>query len=89
MMHHASGSRARLALVLFLFTGASRQDVARLGWQNVAADRITYRRGKTGIEANLPILPELSVELASVPKDQMLFLTHSNGRPYKPETLGN
>ena len=88
-IHHASGSKARLALVLFLFTGASRQDVARLGWPNVAEGRITYRRGKTGIEANLPILPELSVELASVAKDQMLFLTHSKGRPYKPETLGN
>ena len=86
---HGPGTKARRALLLFLCTGASRQDAARMGWQNVSGGRITYRRGKTGQEAVLPILPELAEELRHVPPDSMLFLTHGEGRPYKPETLGN
>jgi integrase len=86
---HGPGTKARLALMIFLCTGASRQDAARLGWQNVSAGRIRYRRGKTGIEADLPILPELAEELRHVPADRLLFLTHGKGRSDKPETLGN
>jgi len=86
---HGPGTKPRLAIVIFLYTGASRQDAARLGWQNVSAGRIRYRRGKTGIEADLPILPEMAEELRYVPADTLLFLTHGQGRPYKPETLGN
>jgi integrase len=88
LAHHGPGTKARLALLLFYCTGASRQDAARLGWQNVEGDRIRYRRGKTGIGADLPILPELADELRHQPADAMLFLTHGSGRPYKPETLG-
>lgn len=86
---HPSGSKARLALALFLCTGAARQDAAVMGWQNIQGNRIVYRRGKTGVEANLPILPELREELSHIPGDQLLFLTHNGGVPYKPETLGN
>ena len=87
--HHPTGSKARLAMMLFLWTGASRQDVAAMGWRNVQGDRITYRRGKTGIGADLPIHEELAAELAHVPRDQFLFVTHGNGLAYRPTTLGN
>ncbi|MEJ6501703.1 MAG: tyrosine-type recombinase/integrase [Rhodobacterales bacterium] len=87
--HHPKGSKARLALMLFLWTGAARQDVAAMGWQNIKGNRIEYRRGKTKIEASLPIHPELASELALVSRDQLLFLTHGKGLAYKPETLGN
>lgn len=86
---HPTGSKARLAMMLFLWTGASRQDVAAMGWRNVQGDRITYRRGKTGIGADLPIHEELALELADVPRDQFLFVTHGKGLAYKPSTLGN
>lgn len=87
--HHPSGSKARLALALFLWTGASRQDVAAMGWRNVQGDWIAYKRGKTGIGADLPIHEELAAELATVPRDQFLFVTHGKGLAYKPTTLGN
>jgi len=86
---HGQGSKARRAMLLFLCTGASRQDAARMGWQNVSEGRIRYRRGKTGIEADLPILPELMAELNHVPRTQLLFLTYGEGKPYKAATLGN
>ncbi|HUF57732.1 MAG TPA: tyrosine-type recombinase/integrase [Thermohalobaculum sp.] len=84
-----SGTPARLALELALNTGAARQDLARLGWQNITGDRIAYTRGKTGVSADLPVIAELAAELRHVPRDRLLFLTHSGGRPYTPESLGN
>ncbi|MDU8946106.1 tyrosine-type recombinase/integrase [Ovoidimarina sediminis] len=87
--YHGEGTRARRALMLFLCTGASRQDAAGLGWQHVKDGRIRFARGKTGVVADLPILPELAAELADVPKGDVLFLTHGAGRPYKATTLGN
>lgn len=89
MEHHGPGTKERLALVLFLCVGASRADAVKLGWQNVTGDRIAYRRSKTGIAADLPILPELAAELARLDRGTLLFLTHTGGRPYKPETLAN
>lgn len=89
LAHHGPGTKARLAALLIMNTGASRQDVLRLGWQNISGGRISYQRGKTKISGNYAILPELAEELRSMPADQMLFLTHSGGRPYKPETFGN
>ena len=34
-------------------------------------------------------MPELAEELSFLPGDQLMLLTHSFGKPYKPETLGN
>ena len=87
--HHGTTSKAVLALRLMLCTGAARQDVIRIGWQNVQDSRIAYRRGKTGGEVDLPILGELLDVLESVPTNRMLFLTHSGSRPYKATTFGN
>ena len=87
--HHGAASKAVLALRLILCTGAARQDVIRIGWQNVQASRIAYRRGKTAGEVDLPILGELLDVLESVPTNRMLFLTHSGSRPYKATTFGN
>lgn len=87
--HHRLGSKAVLALRLMLYTGAARQDAAAMGWQNVKASRIAYRRGKTGGEVDLPIHPALAEAINGVPRDQMLFVTHGKGRAYSSATFGN
>jgi integrase len=84
-----TGTKPRLCLELALNTLAARGDLCRIGRQNVNGNRISYTRGKTGVGATFPILPELMAELRHVPHDHMLFLTHSGGRPYKKESLGN
>jgi integrase len=89
LAHHGPGTKARLAVLLILNTGASRQDLVRLGWQNVRDGRIRYARHKTGIVGDYGILPELDVELRAVPADRMLFLTHGSNRPYTVESFGN
>jgi integrase len=94
LARHAAGTKPRLVLLLALNTGMSRQDLCRVGWQHVSenggAVRIAYKRAKTSVAADLPVLPELAVELAKVPRDRLLFITQ-DARPigYKSETLGN
>ncbi len=89
LTHHGQGTKARLAALLILNTGAARQDLVRLGWQNVKDGRISYQRHKTGIGGTYEILSELAQELSVVPPGQMLFLTHWRGRPYTVESFGN
>ena len=89
LARHRQGTKARLALLLIMNTGAARQDVAGLGWQHVEAGRIRYRRGKTSVEADLPILPELKAELATVPRDRLIFLATEQGRAHTAAGLGN
>lgn len=84
-----SGTLARLALEVFLGTGAARQDAAALTRANIRGGRIVFRRGKTGQEVDLPILPELARELAFVPTTQMVVIAHGEGQAYRPESLGN
>ena len=87
---HETGSKARLAFELLLGTGAARQDAAALTRRNVRGGRIVFRRGKTGVEVNLPILPELARELAHLPPDQMMLLAHgSHGKVYGAASFGN
>lgn len=87
--HHGTGSKAVLALRLILNTGAARQDVVGLGWQNVRDGRIAYRRGKTGGDVDLPMLDELLEVLRDLPRDRLLFLTHTGDRRYQPTSFGN
>ena len=91
---HTEGTKARLVLLLALNTGMSRQDLCRVGWQHVARKdgkaRIAYKRGKTSVAADLPILPELAGELARLPTDRLLFITQDKAAlGYQPASLGN
>lgn len=49
-----------------------------------------YRRGKTHVGADRPILDALQIELEEVRHNQRLFLTHGKDcKAYRPKTLGN
>lgn len=90
--HHGRGSKPVLALLLMLWTGAARQDVITLGWQNVKQGRIAYRRKKTGgdVDLGLAMMPELMTALADLPRDRLLFLGWGEtGRAYSPAGFGN
>ena len=88
--HHPTGTKARLVLEILLGTGAARQDAAALTKGNVRDGRLHYRRGKTGQDVDLPILPELAAELAHIPAGQLMLIGHGkNGRGYAVSALGN
>lgn len=76
-------------MLLFLYTGVSRRDGARIGRQNMSGLQLIYSRGKTRVGAVLPILPELLDEIRRLLPDQLMFLIHSEGKPYNSETMDN
>jgi integrase len=83
------GTRERLALALFLFTGLRRGDVARLGRQHVRNGVITIRTEKTGTPIILPILPALQEIIDASPTGDLVFLASERGKPMTKESLGN
>ena len=84
-----TGSRARLALALLLFTAQRRADVVKLGRQHVKGDALQLRQQKTGAKLTLPIHPALQAELAQVPATQMTFLQTAAGAPFSPAGFSN
>jgi Phage integrase family. len=99
---HPVGSKARLALTIFRYTGLRVSDVAVFGrqhlYQAVLPDGTKQLRfkikpkktsGKTGVEVDFPVLPPLADALESVPKTNMIFLLTEWGRPFSVKGLGN
>ena len=87
---HGPTTKARLVMLLALNTGMARQDLAGVGRQHVKEGRIAYRRNKTAVAADMPILPELAEELRHVPREQLLFVTQDGvDKPYAVASLGN
>ena len=84
---HPSGTKPRLALELLLGTGAARSDTVALSRANLKGGQIRYRRKKTGIAAELPIMSELARELDHIPPGQMVLLTMESGTAYTPKGL--
>lgn len=76
-----SGSVPRLALALLLFTGQRRSDVVRMGASHVADGWVSVVQQKTGTALNIPIHPELAVELAQAPGGPT-FLQRQNGQAF-------
>ncbi|XXB03545.1 tyrosine-type recombinase/integrase [Rhizobium binae] len=76
-----------------MFTGLRLSDAAILGRQHLENGWIRIRPGKTrkssGVEVNVPILPDLAAELDRVPAGQMTFLVTEYGKPFSDKGLGN
>ena len=86
--HHASGTKARLAFELLLWTGARRGDAVLLGRQQISRGDLTYVSQKTGVDVCIPVLPEFRAEMDQMPKTQMLFLVTFNGKPHSDKAFG-
>lgn len=83
------GTRERLALALFLYTGLRRGDIARLGPEHVHDDIITIRAEKTGNDIVIPILPELAAIIAASRTGSEVYLSGGRGKRMTKESLGN
>lgn len=80
---HPSGTQARLALALLLYTGQRRSDVIRMGRQHITPAGIEIRQVKTLHQLTVPRHSALDAELAQVPPDRLIFLVNDNQRPWK------
>lgn len=87
---HKLGTRERLALELFLWSGQRRGDVRLFGRQNIKGGRIWINAGKTGKEGSIPVAPQLLEAIVAMPPNGSLFylVTHK-GLPFTAAGFGN
>lgn len=101
--HYPSGTKARLLMVMALFTGLRRQDLPLLGWQhvtysqrdddpNITELRIKIKPTKTssssGVWVDIPVHPVLAEELKHVSRDHLTFLITKYNKPHTVAGLG-
>jgi len=90
---HPIGTKARLALALFLCTGQRRSDITRLGRQHVRNGKLTFTqykgRNRKPKRLTLPILPALQRIIDASPCGEMTFLVNDLGRPFTDAGFGN
>jgi integrase len=89
-VRHSIGTKARLALDLLQYTGASRSDVVALGRGNTRDGRIQYRRAKTNVLVDLPIAEALRETIDTSPViGTATFLVTQFGKPFSAAGFGN
>jgi integrase len=87
---HPLGTRPRLALELLYGTMQRRGDVVRLGRQHIQHGILSLRQQKTGVDVDLPVLPELRAAIDAMPKaEHLTFLVTELGKPFTAAGFGN
>lgn len=90
---HPIGTKARLALALFLYTGFRRSDAARVGRQHASNGWFKLRqfknRNRHPVDIEVPILPELQRIIDASPTGDMTYLVTDFGLPFSIAGLGN
>src|SRR5262245_61796961 len=85
---HPTGTPARLALALLLYTGQRRSDVVRMGPQHIRNGVLGVRQQKTGFELAIPVHSTLAAVIAETPTYHLTFLTNQFGRPFTAGYFG-
>jgi integrase len=83
------GTRERLMLDVFMYTGLRRGDAAVVGKQHVRNGVIEIDTEKTGMRVTIPILPVLQATLNAGPVGELAFIATKTGQPMTKESLGN
>lgn len=90
---HLTGSKARLALDLLLYTGGRREDAVRLGPQHIRNGRVVFTQAKnehrTPIKVDIPLHPKLAATIAATRSEHLTLLVTEYGKPYTPAGFGN
>lgn len=87
---HLVGTKARLALELLVNTGAARIDAVQLGRQHVRDGILSFRRHKTDVLVEIPVLDGLAAILAqTAAAERLAFLITDRGEPFTPAGFGN
>ena len=60
-----------------------------MGRQHIKNGKLSMRRQKTGVQFDIPLLPELVAELALHDSGQLAFLVTDYGLPFSAKGLGN
>ena len=87
--HWPLGTRERVMLDVYVYTGLRRGDAARFGKQHVRNGTISLQTEKTGEWVHIPLLDVLKRTLDAGPTGDLAFICTSQGQPYVKEALGN
>jgi site-specific recombinase XerD len=87
--YHTVDTKPRQAFELLVNVGAARVDTALLGRQHVRNGLLIYRRHKTNVLVEIPILPGLQAVIDAMPAGQLAFIATEQGTPYTKESFGN
>lgn len=86
---HPLGTKARLALELFLWTAKRRSDGVQLGRQHIRDGCFYGIDVKTGKPSWIPVAPQLQAAIdAMPPSDHMCFLVTEYGKPFTAKGFG-
>ncbi len=90
---HPIGTKARLTLDLFLYTGVRISDVVKLGPQLERAGKLIFNetKGRARIikTHELPILPPLRASISTTPTGHLVYLATQGGHPYSVKGFSN
>jgi len=90
---HPLGSKARLALDLFIYTGVRRSDFVRLGPQMERDGHLVFTevKGRERLVKThaLPILPPLRRSIDATPTGHLVYLPTQFGKPHSVKAFGN
>jgi integrase len=89
--HWPIGTRQRVMLDVYCYTGLRRGDAARVGKQHVANGVISLATEKSQGQTvvHLPMLDVLKRTLDAGPTGDLEFIVTEKGKPYTKESLGN
>lgn len=86
----SEGTRERLALNIFLYTGFRRGDAALLSARNIINDTIQIKTGKGGRDIAIPLLAPLKEAISSLDPSRVAFIVDERtGKPMTKESVGN
>lgn len=88
-VHHAIGTRPRLAMALLLYTAQRRSDVVRMGRQHVKNGVMHIRQQKTRTELDIPLHRELQAIIDVSDATGLTFLLTEKGAPFSAAGFGN
>lgn len=94
MNRHPSGTKARLAMALFLYTGVRISDAVQLGPQMERNGDLHFveakNRDNKPKHREIPILPPLRSEMDANPSGHLAYIVTEYGRPYaSPKAFAN
>jgi site-specific recombinase XerC len=83
------GTRERVMLDVYMYTGLRRGDAATVGKQHVRNGIISMQTEKTKQWVHIPLLDVLKRTLDAGPTGDLAFICTQSGQPYAKESLGN
>jgi site-specific recombinase XerD len=83
------GTRERVMLDVYCYTGLRRGDAATVGKQHVRNGVISIQTEKTGQWVHIPMLDVLKRTLDAGPSGDLAFICKKDGQPFVKEGLGN